>query len=96
MKNNKNSNGLLWIFGIIIILVIIYTALWGEDGIVTKTVNRNRIVVLSSYENKVSFWQHFIFVLFFIFVCLSLFLCFKISLYFLINLVMCCALVRVK
>ena len=54
MKNNKNSNGLLWIFGIIIILVIIYTALWGEDGIVTKTVNRNRIVVLSSYENKVN------------------------------------------
>ena len=35
-------------------------------------------------ENKVSFWQHFIFVLFFIFACLSLFLCFKISLYFLI------------
>ena len=35
-------------------------------------------------KNKVSFWQHFIFVLFFIFACLSLFLCFKISLYFLI------------
>ena len=54
MKKSKNNNSLLWVFGIIIFLVIVYTALWGEKGIVTETVNKNRIVVLSSYENKVN------------------------------------------
>lgn len=54
MKKNKNNNSLLWIFGIVIVLIIIYTALWGENGIVTEAVNKNKIVVLSSYENKVN------------------------------------------
>ena len=54
MKKSKNNNSLLWVFGIIIFLVIVYTALWGEDGVVTEAVNKNRIVVLSSYENKVN------------------------------------------
>ena len=54
MKKSKSNNNLLRLFGIIIVLVIIYSALWGENGAVTKAVNKNRIVVLSSYENKVN------------------------------------------
>lgn len=54
MNKGKNNNSLLWVFGIIVVLVIVYTALWGENGVVTEAINKNRIVVLSSYENKVN------------------------------------------
>lgn len=54
MNKDKNNNSLLWVFCIVVVLVIIYTALWGDNGAITKMVNNNRLVILSSYENRVN------------------------------------------